>query len=114
MRYINEIFLLNMRIGVIRGNLDSCSDGPGLESAQRGAKFIPWERLFTHISSHHSCVKRVPDRLQRCLLSPQNGRTPNWLPVSSYVLSVAAGMGSPVKRFETYLGDIALYKSSLS
>jgi len=30
------------------------------------------------------------------------------------VLSVAAGMGSPVKHFETYLGDIALYTSSLS
>ena len=28
------------------------------------------------------------------------------------MLNVAAGLGSPVKRLETHLGDIALYKSS--
>ena len=71
-------------------------------SNQSGKHFIPWEMVLAHISSPHSCVKQVQDRLQRCLLSLlENCIAPNWLLVSSYMVNAAAGLGPLVKRFET-------------
>ena len=37
---------------------------PGLSPGYARSTLCPWERLFTCISSPHSCVKHVPDYRQ--------------------------------------------------
>ena len=62
--------------------------------------------IVSSILLFHSCVKQVPGRLQRCLLYPTQIIIAQHITCLPPILSVAAGLGPLVKRFE--IDDIEL------
>ena len=52
------------RCGLVVDTWPRDQEAPGSSPGCARSTLSPWERLFTCISSPHSCVKRVPDYRQ--------------------------------------------------